>query len=149
VIIVSACLMGWNCKYSGGSNKNEAVREIAEKGYYASVCPEVAGGLPVPRDPSELQPDGRVLSNRGAAVTEAFRKGAEQEWLRVQELAEEFEEPIECAILKAKSPSCGCGRIYDGTFTGTLIDGDGIFAALLKEKGIPVYTEKDLENKEK
>ena len=152
MIIVSACLLGKNCKYNGGNNRNEAVLDFLEgpeERYYASVCPEEAGGLPTPRDPSERQPDGRILTCKGDDVTAAFTEGAACEWQRVLELSQEFQLPIQGAILKAKSPSCGCGQIYDGTFTGTLTDGDGVFAALLKEKGIPVRTEKDFKSKEK
>lgn len=102
------------------------------------VCPEQLGGLPTPRTPSERRGD-RVVMNTGADVTEQYRRGAEAA-LRLCRLT-----GCEAAILKERSPSCGCGRIYDGTFTGTLTDGDGVTAALLKENGIKVYGESELE----
>lgn len=112
-------------------------REIADlvaRGEAVPVCPEVLGGLPTPRTPSEQQ-DGRVVSATGEDVTEAFASGAEAALY----IAEEY--GCCAAVLKARSPSCGCGRIYDGTFTHTLVDGDGLFAALLRKKGFQIFTE--------
>ena len=145
--VISACLLGENCKYNGGNNDCQAVHKLAESVHVVPVCPEVAGGLPIPRPPAELRngPDERRGINReGADVTEAFARGARLEWERVQKEAEKLGEPIECAVLRKGSPPCGSGKIYDGTFTKKMISGDGVFAALLKENGIKVITEEEL-----
>ena len=139
--IVSACLLGENVKYSGGNNYTETVAEFLKDKEFIPVCPETAGGLPIPRLPSERQGD-RIVSKAGEDVTEAFLKGARRCLESVLEKA--GDEEIEGAILKARSPSCGSGVIYDGTFSGVKIPGDGVFAALLKERGIEVMTELDL-----
>ena len=143
--IVSACLLGENVKYSGGNNYTETVAEFLKDKEFIPVCPETAGGLPIPRLPSERQGD-RIVSKAGEDVTEAFLKGARRCLEKVLEKA--GDEEIEGAILKARSPSCGSGVIYDGTFSGVKIPGDGVFAALLKERGIEVMTELDFENAE-
>lgn len=136
MIFVSACLLGENCKYSGGNNRNEAVcRYLAER-EYVTFCPEQAGGLPTPRLPSEIR-EGRVYARDGADVTEAFRSGAEQA------LALCREKGVSIAILKEGSPSCGCHRVYDGTFTGTKVTGRGITAGILADAGITVFSEDD------
>ena len=140
--IISSCLLGHNCKYNGGNNRNEAVIAFCEKKKYIVVCPESAGKLPCPRPPAERQ-DGRIIDKEGSDVTEAFEKGAEQSLKLCLTASELKGEPLEGAILKANSPSCGCGRIYDGTFTGVLKEGDGVFTAKLRRRGIPVVTEKD------
>ena len=139
--IVSACLLGENVKYSGGNNYTETVAEFLKDKEFIPVCPETAGGLPIPRLPSERQGD-RIVSKAGEDVTEAFLKGARRCLEKVLEKA--GDEEIQGAILKARSPSCGSGVIYDGTFSGVKIPGDGVFAALLKERGIEVMTELDL-----
>ena len=138
-IIVSACLLGECCKYNGGSNENEKVKAfLAERGAEGvAFCPEVSGGLPTPRIPSERR-DGRVFSKDGKEVTEAFLKGARL----VREAARA--EGCRLAILKARSPSCGSGWIYDGSFSGTLIKGDGVAAELLKKEGLTILTEEQL-----
>ena len=141
MIIVSACLLGRNCKYDGGNNGNEAVKELVRGREVLAVCPETAAALPAPREPSERQGD-RIVSRDGKDLTDAFRKGAEACFARVMERRNE----IEFAVLKANSPSCGSGRIYDGTFTGRLVPGSGVFAEMLEEEGVPVYTEADAEN---
>ena len=143
--IVSACLLGENVKYSGGNNYTETVAEFLKDKEFIPVCPETARGLPIPRLPSESQGD-RIVSKAGEDVTEAFLKGARRCLEKVLEKA--GDEEIEGAILKARSPSCGSGVIYDGTFSGVKIPGDGVFAALLKERGIEVMTELDFENAE-
>ncbi|MGI6734434.1 MAG: DUF523 domain-containing protein [Anaerovoracaceae bacterium] len=140
--IISACLLGENCKYNGGNNFNERVMEIAKNCNYIAVCPEVAVGFPAPRPPAEIR-EGRVYNIEGKDLTEQFQKGAALELARARELAEELGEEIELAILKSKSPSCGCGQIYDGTFTHRLVSGDGIFASLLKENRIKILTEEE------
>ena len=144
--IVSRCLLGVNCKYNGANNHREDVVEFTRKHVCVDVCPECAGGLPIPREPSEIViRDGqrRVESRRGEDVTDCFIRGAQRSWERIQAAIEETGEPVQGAILKAKSPSCGVGKVYDGQFNGTLVEGNGFLAELLLEKGIPVWTEKN------
>ena len=133
-IIVSACLLGENCKYNGGNNKCDDIIALAEKFEIIPVCPECFGGLPIPRVPSEIR-DGRVYSKTGEDLTEAFLSGAEQTLY----IAREANAP--CAVLKENSPSCGFGKIYDGTFSGNKIDGNGITAQLLYDNEIQVFGE--------
>ncbi len=135
-ILVSACLLGVNCKYSGKNNRNENVLRLAEKHTLIPVCPEQLGGLPTPRYPSEIRGD-RVINNIGEDVTAYYEKGA-GEALNIAKLF-----GCERAVLKARSPECGSKEIYDGTFTKTVIPGKGITAALLEENGIEVYDETD------
>ena len=132
-LLISACLMGFNCKYSGGNNAlpPEALEELKRRYRLIPVCPEAAGGLPTPRVPSERRGD-RVITRDGRDVTEAFRKGAEI----ATRLAEKYR--IRRALLKSNSPSCGSKTVYDGSFSGILIRGDGITAAVLKERGIEI-----------
>jgi uncharacterized protein YbbK (DUF523 family) len=132
-ILVSACLLGTNCKYSGGNNYSEEVMEYLKDYEIIPICPEQLGGLPTPRPASEIIGD-KVINNKGTDVTSNYQKGAE-EALKIAKLL-----GIKKALLKAKSPSCGNGKIYDGTFSGTLIDGDGITTKLLKENNIEVIT---------
>ena len=133
MIIVSACLAGYRCRYDGKTVPNEEIVALVKRGEAIPACPEMLGGLPCPRVPSERSADGtRVITREGGDVTEAFRIGAE-ETLRLARLY-----GCDRAILKARSPSCGCGLIYDGTFSGTLKEGDGVAAALLRENGITV-----------
>lgn len=131
-LLVSACLVGENCKYSGGNNYSPAVAALGEQYELIPVCPEQLGGLPTPRTPSERVGD-KVLTRDGRDVTDAFRRGAE----KVLEIA--LAQGITRAVLQERSPSCGWGRIYDGTFTGTLIPGQGVTAQLLRAHGIAVY----------
>ncbi|MBR2547221.1 MAG: DUF523 domain-containing protein [Eubacterium sp.] len=190
--IVSACLLGANCKYNGGNNDNEAVKDFCEGHKVLVVCPETAGGLKAPRPPAEqvkvssaeekqvkasetdADPDAiRIIDRDGRDVTEYFLRGAEICMKKVcaackmpdndtgseitgpgskdstdgenaHDVRSEDPEIPELAILKANSPSCGSGCIYDGTFTGTLTDGDGVFARMLKDRGIKVITENDI-----
>ena len=137
--IVSACLLGANCKYNGGNNDNEDVKNFCEGHRIMTVCPETEGGLSSPRPPAEQQGE-KVVDCEGKDVTAEFRKGAE---ICLQKVLDSGEEP-ELAVLKANSPSCGSCFVYDGTFTGTLTRGDGIFAGLIKARGIRVLTEKDI-----
>jgi len=138
--LISACLAGVNCKYNGGNNACLWVKEFLEGKDYILVCPEEVGKLPTPRPPAEFV-DGRVLDKSGKDITENFIRGAEKTLELAEKRAADLGQRIELAILKANSPSCGSGKIYDGTFSGVLIDGDGIFAEMLKERGIPVITE--------
>lgn len=139
-ILVSACLLGANCKYSGGSNRCPGLDALKEYYQLIPVCPEQLGGLPTPRPPAECQGEA-VINKEGTDVTSQFQRGAE-EALR---LGRYF--GCEEAILKSRSPSCGCGEIYDGTFTGTLIPGDGITAKLLRRNGFRLFSEERLPEK--
>ncbi|AEM79045.1 Uncharacterized conserved protein YbbK, DUF523 family [Thermoanaerobacter thermohydrosulfuricus] len=138
--LVSACLAGVNCKYDGGNNEKEEIKRLVEEGKAILVCPEQLGGLPTPRLPSEIKGD-KVFNIEGEEVTENFYRGA-YETLKIAKMYK-----INEAIFKAKSPSCGCGEIYDGTFSGNLIDGNGITTRILKENGISVMTEHDFYKK--
>lgn len=133
-ILVSACLLGVNCRYCGTACPGEGVKDLAGRYRLIPVCPEQLGGLPTPRPPAELC-GGRVVTASGADVTEAFCKGA-QETLKLAELF-----GCRYAILKSRSPSCGFGQIYDGTFSGTLVPGSGITAGLLRKAGLTVLNE--------
>ena len=133
-IIVSACLLGDNVKYNGTNNKNNELIEFLSDYEVIKVCPECLGGLSIPRVPSEIQ-GSRVINKDGIDVTKEYCLGAE----KTLQIAKDNN--IKIAILKKNSPSCGKDRIYDGTFTHTLIDGDGITSRLLKENGIMVYNE--------
>ena len=140
--IVSACLLGQNCKYNGGNNINEEVVEFCKNHKYITVCPESAGKLPAPRPPAETV-GGRIVDKDGKDVTDAFLRGADISLKSCIEMARISGEEIEGAILKANSPSCGVGQIYDGTFSGTLTEGDGVFAGMLKRLGVEIITEKE------
>lgn len=135
-LLVSACLLGFECKYSGGSNKLSDERIAALKKEYRliPVCPETAGGLPVPRDPSERLGD-KVISSKGRDVTAEFTKGAETALY----LARRYD--CKKALLKRNSPSCGGEFIYDGSFSGTLVPGEGVAAELLRANGVEVFGE--------
>ena len=130
-VMVSACLLGLNCKYNGGNNYNEDLEKILEDKNVIPICPEIYGGLPTPRIPSEIK-DNKVINKEGTEVTSFFKKGAEE----TLKLAKKFN--VTKAYLKQKSPSCGKGLIYDGSFTGNKIDGNGITTELLIENGIEV-----------
>ena len=130
---VSACLLGENCKYSGGNNRCDTLCRYLEGHEVIRLCPEVMGGLPIPRTPIELV-DGIAVNKAGENVHREMMQGVERC------LAMLRGEKIECVILQPRSPSCGVGRIYDGTFTGTLKDGNGLLAQKLTECGYPVMT---------
>lgn len=137
ILLVSRCLLGCACRYDGKSCPNETVLALGKEHILIGVCPECDGGLPTPRAPGERR-GGRVVTEDGGDVTEPYRRGAEI----VLRLAKELH--VDGAVLKARSPSCGCGVIYDGTFTRTLIPGNGMTAELLLQNGIPVRTEENL-----
>lgn len=136
-IMVSACLLGDNVKYNGGNNRHEKVLEYIKGHEVVPVCPEMLGGLPVPRAPGEIQ-DGIVRNEDGTSVDYEYRTGA----ATALEIAES--ERIDMAILQSRSPSCGVNQIYDGSFTGRKIKGMGVFARLLSEKGYKVVDAEDI-----
>ncbi len=130
-IAVSACLLGDNCKYNGGNNYSEKVAEFVKGHDIIPVCPEILGGLPTPREPAEIV-NGIIKHKDGTSVDAEFRKGAELALNKV------ITNGVELVILQSRSPSCGVNHIYDGTFSGALIPGQGIFAKFLKENNIKV-----------
>lgn len=136
-ILVSACLLGTNCRYKGDSCKNEKVLALEKEYDIIPICPEVLGGLSTPRDPAERL-NGKVVSSAGKDVTMEYQKGANiaLETARLNN--------VEFCVLKAKSPSCGKGIIYDGTFTGGKVEGNGVAAELLIKNGFKVLTEDEL-----
>ena len=137
-IAVSACLLGHNCKYSGGNNRSQKVLDYIDGHEVIPVCPEVSGGMSVPRVPVERKGD-KAINRDGEDVTEFFRRGVELEMKKMQD--------IDLAILQPRSPSCGCKQIYDGSFTKTLIEGKGMFAQALAEAGIPMMDGDDVPEK--
>lgn len=137
MILISACLCGENCKYDGTNNLREDIKRLYDEGKAVLICPEVMGGLSTPRNPSEILPDGRVVMCDGTDVTENFKLGAK----KALDIADEIKPDL--IILKAKSPSCGVGQVYDGTFSKTLKCGNGIAADLLIKNGYKVITEND------
>ncbi len=136
-VLVSACLLGINCKYDGTNNYNKKVIDYLKDKEVIPICPEILGGLATPRVPSEIL-DNKVINKQGIDVTKNFNKGA----IEILKLAKLFD--CKKALLKSKSPSCGVGLVYDGTFSNKLIKGDGITAKLLKENKIEVLTEEDI-----
>lgn len=130
-ILVSACLIGTNCKYNGGNNYSEKICKFLEGHEVIPVCPEVLGGLPVPRAPAEIV-GGTVTDTEGKIVDGEFRLGAQ----KALELA--LKNKVDLAILQARSPSCGSKQVYDGTFSKKLVEGSGVFASLLLQHGIKV-----------
>ena len=137
--LVSACLVGVNCRYDGRNSLDHALLDLVNNGQAIAVCPEVLGHLPIPRACCEIvsqaDHEQRVISNTGQDKTEAFLEGA-RKTLEVCQVHD-----INKAILKSKSPSCGYGRIYDGSFKGRLISGKGVTAKLLEDHGIQIFNE--------
>lgn len=138
-ILVSACLLGVGCRYDGKSKPEDGVIALNEKYALVPVCPEILGGLPTPRIPCEIK-DGRVINRDGEDKTAEYTRGA-LEVLRIARLL-----GCDTAVLKKKSPSCGAGEIYDGSFSGKTVLGDGVCAKLLKENGITVLNETEIKN---
>ena len=138
-LLISMCLLGEPCRYDGKSVplNGTIIEKLKEKYTLVTVCPEQEGGLPTPRIPAERQGEN-VVRRDGVDVTAEYRKGAEV----ALSLCRRF--GISIALMKAKSPSCGAGRIYDGTFSGTLTDGDGVTVSLLSGNGIKIFTENDI-----
>ena len=136
-IVVSACLLGENCKSTGGNHFSSAVAEFVRGREVIPVCPERLAGLGVPRAPIEIV-NGEVLRQDGSSVDAALRKA-------VQQILDQLEgQNIECVILKSRSPTCGVKQVHDGTFSGVLVDGMGVLAAALQEKGYKVVDAEDL-----
>ena len=150
--LISACLLGVKCRYDGGSKQSDDLAELAAGGAVIPVCPEQLGGLPTPRNPCEISMgtgadvlDGkcRVISNAHTDVTDHLLTGA-KETLKLAKAC-----GVKKAILKARSPSCGSGQIYDGSFSGHIIDGNGVTAELLSRNGIKVFTEENFSREER
>ena len=137
VILVSACLLGENCKYNGGNNRNERVLRYVQGHEVIPVCPEVLGGLPCPRKPVEWVGE-RVLTRDGDDCTENFRIGVQR---ALEVIADQH---VDLAILQSRSPTCGVKQIYDGTFSGLRIDGQGALAKALAAQGIPLMDAEDV-----
>lgn len=136
-VIVSACLLGKNCKYNGGNNYCQKVADFVKDREVILVCPETLAGLGIPRTPIEIV-DGVLMDKNGNCVDQQVRRA-------VQETLESVkEEEIECAILKSRSPTCGVKQVYDGTFSGTLISGSGTLASALREAGYKVVDSEDI-----
>jgi len=135
-ILISACLIGEPCRFDGQSKERTDLLDLLKEYNLIAVCPEVAGGLPTPRPPAEIT-GTQVLRENGEDVTAQFQTGSQEC------LDRGITENTSRAILKSRSPACGCGQIYDGTFTGKLIDGDGIFTQTLKTAGIECISDKD------
>ncbi|SKA95726.1 Uncharacterized conserved protein YbbK, DUF523 family [Caloramator quimbayensis] len=147
MILVSSCLLGLDTKYNGENNAKELLIEYSRYGKFIPICPEQLGGLSTPRAPSEIAGGSgedvlkglcRVLSESGTDETNQYIKGAKE----VIKIVKIF--PVKAAILKQRSPSCGSMQIYDGSFSGKVRDGAGVTAVLLKEYGIPVYSEEEI-----
>lgn len=139
-VLISACLLGVSCRYDGLSKPLDAkiIENLRSRYHLIPICPEIFGGLPTPRIPAEIQADRLVLRKDGKDITDEYKKGA-KEALRLAKLFD-----CKLAILKERSPSCGSGVIYDGSFTGNKINGDGITAELLKKEGIRIIGESEL-----
>ena len=135
-VLVSACLVGENCKYNGGNNKNAKIIEFLKDKEVILVCPEVMGGLSTPRFKSEIL-GGKVINEYGYDVSEYFDNGAKIA------LSKAIENNVTLAILKEKSPSCGVKKVYNGQFNGTLVKGSGVFSSLIGQLGIKILTEED------
>ena len=137
MILVSACLVGLNCKYNGKNNYNEKIFNLVKEGKAIPICPEILGGLTTPRNPSEIKyinGKRRVINIDGIDVTDEYEKGAKE----VLELAKRLN--VTKVILKDRSPACGKGKIYDGTFNGTLVEGNGVLTDLLIKNNIEVIS---------
>ena len=137
-VLVSACLMGLECRYDGRDNRCARIDALASRAALVPVCPEQLGGLPTPRTPAERL-GARVLTRDGRDVTDAFRRGAEQA-LRLKEML-----GARYALLKARSPSCGARGVYDGSFSGRVIPGEGVAAEALRRAGVRTFTEDEID----
>ena len=136
-VVVSACLLGENCKYNGGNNQSEAVTEFVQGREVIPVCPEVLAGLGIPRTPIEIR-GNRVVSRDGVDVTQQLEAA-------VSEILQQLKaEDVDCVILKSRSPTCGVRQVYDGSFTGKLVDGAGVLAKALMESGYRVVDAEEI-----
>ncbi len=143
-VVVSACLLGENCKYSGGNNRCERLLSELLKHpdiEVVPVCPEVAGGLSTPRPPAEIV-DGEVINNQGVSVDAEYRAGVAAEIARLAPAIEVGD--LAAAVLQSRSPSCGVHQVYDGTFTGRLVNGRGLFAEALANAGVRLIDVSDI-----
>lgn len=148
MLVISACLAGVNCKYNGGNNARDVCRELAGQDNVLLICPEVITSLGCPREAAEIfgtdggagvwQGTARVLTKSGQDVTELFKSGALSCLNTITNIPD-----VEAVILQSRSPSCGVNQIYDGTFSGQLIDGDGVLASLLRQHKVPVIDIED------
>lgn len=136
-IVVSACLLGDNCKYNGKNNYNEVVEKLVAEKQIIKICPEILTSLGIPRPPVEII-QGKIVTKDGRDMTKLYYEGVEKAWDKLKN------KQIDMAILKANSPTCGSRKIYDGTFSHTLIDGNGILAERLKKNNITIISEQDL-----
>ena len=135
--MVSACLLGRNCKYNGGNNRNEKILNFLRGHEIVAVCPEVEAGLGVPRTPVEIV-NGSVQTKDGVSVDTQLRAAVERILEEIQNL------DIDCAVLQSRSPTCGVNQVYDGTFSGRKVDGSGILAQALKDAGYKVIDAEDI-----
>lgn len=135
-VLVSACLLGENCKYNGGNNASPAILEFLKDKQVIPICPELLAGMPSPRPPVEIK-DARVIRKNGEDVTDAYCSGVQKAMQRAAQ------QPIDLVILKSRSPTCGVGQRYDGTFTNTLVQQSGLFAEALLQAGYPVKSSDD------
>ena len=138
-ILVSACLLGENCKYNGGNNYNPAVAEYVKGKEILALCPEIMAGMGCPRTPIEIV-DGVLMDRNGNNVDAAMRVAVAKAMDMVRQ------ENVQFAILQSRSPTCGVNQVYDGTFSGRLIHGSGMFAQALKDAGFPVTDAEDVKN---
>ena len=136
-ILVSACLLGRNCKYNGGNNYREKIEKLVQDREVIEVCPEMLAGLGTPRTPIEIR-DGKVVSRDGVSVDKVIRDAVAQVLESIKD------EPIEFCVLKSRSPTCGVHQVYDGTFSGILVDGAGVLAQALKDAGYRVLDDEDI-----
>jgi uncharacterized protein YbbK (DUF523 family) len=137
-LLVSACLLGVRCNHRAQASQSDAVVELRTTHRLVPVCPEVAGGLATPRAEAELQPDGSVRTNDGTDVTDAYARGATHAVRLANAVG------ATTAVLKARSPSCGCHEVYDGAFSRTLIAGEGVTASALRAAGVTTVSEEDV-----
>ena len=136
-ILVSACLLGRNCKYNGGNNRNQAVLDFLKGHEIIAVCPEVAAGMGIPRTPVEIV-DGEVRDAQGNSYDRQLRQAVAEILEGIRPLE------IDCAVLQSRSPTCGVNQIYDGTFSRTRIAGSGVLAQALKDAGYRVIDGEDI-----
>jgi uncharacterized protein YbbK (DUF523 family) len=141
-LLVSACLLGVNCRYDGTGQVMEEIKELMTQYHLIPVCPEIYGGLTTPREPAEKVGD-KIQTKTGKDVTKNYQRGANE----ILKLAKLYD--CNYAILKERSPSCGYGKIYDGTFSGKLVEGNGILADMLEKQGIKVFGETKIKELEK